>query len=104
MRKTNKNKKFSIFNILIALIITAVLTAMYISNVINVNQLSSKNNELNQALSETKINNDALRTEIEKLCTFERINNLASEKLKMKYSESSIDNKDVITIKKSELQ
>ena len=96
-------KKISIFNILISLIITAFITALYINNIIKVNQLASGNNEMKKTLSELSNSNDVMRTEIEKLITFEKINNYAGEKLKMKYLESSVE-KESIIIKKSELQ
>ncbi|HEY5534052.1 MAG TPA: hypothetical protein VIL99_03810 [Ignavibacteria bacterium] len=98
-----KKIKISIFNILILLLITAVFIALYINNIINVNRLVSGNNELKTNLTELSGNNDALKTEIEKLITFEKINNYAVEKLKMKYLESSVE-KENIVIKKSELQ
>jgi len=102
--KQNSGKKISIFYVLIGLIISAVIIAMYINNVINVNQLSSKNNELKQQLKEALQNNDGMRTEIEKMCTFDKINAAAIEKLHMKYDDSSIIKDRIIKIKKSELQ
>ena len=53
---------------------------------------------------ETLQNNDGMRTEIEKMCTFDKINSSAVEKLHMKYDESSIVKEQTIQIKKSELQ
>ena len=103
-KNQNSEKKISIFYVLIALIICAVIVALYINNVINVNQLSSRNNELKQLIMETLQNNDGMRTEIEKMCTFEKINSSAVDKLHMKYDESSIVKEQIIKIKKSELQ
>jgi cell division protein FtsB len=100
---TGTAKKFSIFNILISLIITAFITALYINNIIKVNQLASGNNEMKKTLSELSNSNDVMRTEIEKLITFEKINSYAGEKLNMKYLDSSVE-KESIIIKKSELQ
>ncbi|HEY5122184.1 MAG TPA: hypothetical protein VIK14_00460 [Ignavibacteria bacterium] len=101
--KEIKRIKISIFNILILLSITAVFIALYINNIINVNRLLSGNNELKTNLTELSGSNDALKTEIEKLISFEKINNYAGEKLKMKYLESSVEKENII-IKKSELQ
>jgi cell division protein FtsL len=103
--KNNKEntKRFSIFNVLVALIIVAVITALFINNIIHVNQLTSGNNELKKTLSDLTNSSDVMKTEIEKMITFEKINLIAGEKLKMKFSESSSE-KESIIIKKSELQ
>jgi len=103
--KYNKEntKRFSIFNILLALIVLAVITGLFINNIINVNRLSAGNNELRKVLSDFTNSSDEMKTEIEKLTTFDKINSIAGEKLKMKFSESSIE-KEAIIIKKSELQ
>ena len=103
--KNNKEntKRFSIFNVLIALIVIAVITGCFINNIININRLSAANNELRKNLSDLTNSNDEMKTEIEKLITFDKINSLAGEKLKMKYSDSSVE-KEAIIIKKSELQ
>ncbi len=98
-----KTKRFSIFNVLIALIVIAVITGFFINNIININQLSSGNNELRKNLSDLTNSNDEMKTEIEKLITFDKINYIAGEKLKMKYSENSFE-KEAIIINKSELQ
>ena len=98
-----KTKRFSIFNVLIALIVIAVITGFFINNIININRLSSDNNELRKNLSDLTNSNDEMKTAIEKLITFDKINFIAGEKLKMKYSENSFE-KEAIIIKKSELQ
>ncbi len=104
MRNNKENtKRFSIFNVLIALIVIAVITGFFINNIININRLSASNNELRKNLSDFINSNDEMKTEIEKLITFDKINSIAGEKLKMKYSDNSVE-KEAIIIKKSELQ
>jgi cell division protein FtsB len=104
MKNNNENtKRFSIFNVLVALIVIAVITALFINNIIHVNQLTSVNNELRKTLSDLTNSNDAMKTDIEKMITFEKINLIAGDKLKMKLTETSSE-KEAIIIKKSELE
>ncbi|HQY21693.1 MAG TPA: cell division protein FtsL [Ignavibacteria bacterium] len=98
------NKKISIFYFLICLIITSVILVIYINNIIQVNQIMVRNNELKEELRKAVQKNEQLLTETEKLTSFDRINSLASEKLELSYKENSTVEAKNITIKNSELK
>jgi len=102
MKKTNK--KISIFYFLICLIITSVILVIYINNIIQVNQIMVRNNELKEELRKVIQKNEQLLTETEKLTSFERVNSLATEKLGLTYKDNSTIEAKNITIKKSELK
>ncbi|MBK9332190.1 MAG: cell division protein FtsL [Ignavibacteria bacterium] len=98
------NKKISIFYFLICLFITSLILVIYINNIIQVNQIMVRNNELKEDLRKAIQKNEQLLTETEKLSSFERINSLAHEKLDLTFRESSVSENKNITIKKSELK
>ncbi|MBK8981440.1 MAG: cell division protein FtsL [Ignavibacteria bacterium] len=98
------NKKISIFYFLICLFITSLILVIYINNIIQVNQIMVRNNELKEDLRKAIQKNEQLLTETEKLSSFERINSLANEKLDLTFRESSASDNKNITIKKSELK
>ena len=105
MKTRNRaNKKISIFYFLIMLIITSVIVVIYINNIIAVNQLAAGNNALKEEIRKHAQSNDLLRTEAERLSSFERINSLASEKYELSYKENSIDEKNNIILSKSKLK
>ncbi len=96
--------KISIFYALLSLTLIAVLTVFYINNIIASNRLSVENNTLKDEVNGVKQTNDFLMTEIEKLSSFERIKITAGEKLDMVYSDSVIDDRKVIILKKSDIE
>lgn len=77
---------------------------IYINNIIYVNQLAVENNNLKEEIKMNVQKNDLLRTESEKLSSFDRIKTLASEKFNLSYRENSIDENNNIVIKKSQLK
>jgi cell division protein FtsL len=97
-------KKISIFYFLIFLIINSIILVAYISNIIYVNQLLSDNNNLKEEIKKHVQENDMLRTEAEKLSSFERVKTIASEKFNLSYKENSIEEKENVIIKKSQLK
>ncbi|MBL8007808.1 MAG: hypothetical protein JNJ56_09770 [Ignavibacteria bacterium] len=97
-------KKISIFYFLISIIITSVILVIYISNIIYVNSISVSNNELKEEIKKNIQINNMLRTDIEKLSSFERINSIASEKFSLSYKENSVDEGKTIILKKSKLK
>lgn len=97
MEETGK-KKLSILYVLISFIMLAVIMIVYINNIIYVNRVSAESMKLREQIDEVKNTNDFLRTEIEKLTSFERINSLAKEKFGMRYSDSAIIRNEVIRI------
>lgn len=98
------SKKISIFYFLISIIITSVILVIYISNIIYVNSISVSNNELKEEIKKNIQINNMLRTDIEKLSSFERINSIASEKFSLSYRENSVDEGKTIILKKSKLK
>lgn len=96
--------KISIFYSLVALIFVALLIVFYINNIITSNKLSVDTNSLKGEINGVKQTNDFLMTEIEKLSSFERIREVAGEKLNMVYSDSVIDESKVIILKKSDIE
>ena len=100
----NKNKKkISIFNIFISFIIIALITSLYINNVIKINKLASETNTIREDIKITLQYNDAMRVEVEKLCSVNRIKDLVNDKLGLKYNENSLS-KDYLKINSTELK
>lgn len=97
MKKSGK--KISIFYFLIVMILTSVILIIYISNIIYVNKLSISNNEIKEEIKKNLQINNMLRTESEKLSSYERIKTLASEKFNLAYRENSIEEGNTIIIK-----
>jgi len=104
MREKNSSKKISIFYFLIFLIVTSVILVIYINNIIYINQLAVGNNDIREMIKHNMETNDLLRTETERLSSFERIKSLAAERFNLSYKENSVDEKDNIIIKKSQLK
>lgn len=104
--KTKKitNRKISIFYFLIMLIITSVIVVIYINNIIAVNQLAAGNNAIKEEIRKNVQTNDLLRTEAERLSSFERVKSIASEKYNLSYKENSVDEKNNIILSKSKLK
>ena len=86
------------------MILTSVILIIYISNIIYVNKLSISNNEIKEEIKKNLQINNMLRTESEKLSSYERIKTLASEKFNLAYRENSIEEGNTIIIKKSQLK
>lgn len=101
--KAGKNRKLSLFNTLIAFAVISVLLVLYINNIIYVNRLSVKNNELKDEIKKTSQSNDILRTEIERLSSFERIKSISNEKMNIDVHEGAFTDKNKIIVNKSEL-
>lgn len=99
-----KQKKISIFYVLSALIVFALIVGIYINNIIIVNDLTIKNNKLKKSIDKEILSNDMKRTEIGKLSSFERIKVIATEKLQLKYLDTAIDERNAIVINESELK
>ncbi len=102
--KKKPGKKISIFYFLIVMILTSVILIIYISNIIYVNKLSVINNEIKEEIKKNLQINNMLRTESEKLSSYERIKTLASEKFNLAYRENSVEEGNAIVIKKSQLK
>lgn len=104
MKKTKQNnRKLSLFNTLIAFSVICVLLVLYINNIIYVNNLALKNNELREEIKRTFQSNDILRTEIERLSSFERVKSISKDKFNIDVHEGAYTEKNKIVINKSEL-
>jgi cell division protein FtsB len=95
-----KKKNISVFYVLISLLLIAGSLGFAINNVIQFNSDIKKNKELKERIENIGQTNLKFRNEIEKLTSFERIKNLAAEKLNMIYSDSAVDKSNLIKIKK----
>ena len=102
--KKRTNRKISIFYFLIMLIITSVIVVIYINNIIAVNQLAAGNNAIKEEIRKNVQSNDLLRTEAERLSSFERVKSIASEKYNLSYKENSVDEKNNIILNKVEIK
>jgi len=98
-----EKRKISLFNILIAFAVVSVLLVLYINNIIYVNNLSVKNVEIKEDIKKTSQANDILRTEIERLSSFDRIKSITSEKMGIDVREGSFTDKNKIIVTKSDL-
>lgn len=95
-------RKISIFQLLIFLFVLSAIMVFYINNIIIVNQLISKNNELKEDINRTVQTNFSYQIEIERLSSFDRIKVLASEKFGLRLSDTVARSNDFLIINKSE--
>lgn len=102
--KNTGKKKISIFYFLLILILTSVIVVIYINNIIVVNQLAVGNNTLKEEIKKNVQTNDLLRTEAEKLTSFDRVKSVAQEKFNLTYKENSVDEKNNIVLSRSKLK
>ncbi len=86
------------------LLITAVITVIYINNSIEVNQLALGNNDLKERIKKSVESNDLLRSEVERLSSFDRIRTIAKDKFELTYKENSVDENNNIVLSKQELK
>lgn len=101
---SRNGRKISIFYVLVAFFVFAFVIVIYINNIIEVNNLAVDSNNVREEINKVKQTNDFLRTEAERLSSYERIRKIASENLGMVYADSSVDNGNTIIIKASELK
>lgn len=102
-KEAKNRKKLSLFNTLIAFAVICVLLVLYINNIIYVNTLASRNNSIKEEIKKTSTSNDILRTEIERLSSFERIKSISNEKMNIDVREGAYTDKNKIIVNKSEL-
>ncbi|MBM4157663.1 MAG: hypothetical protein FJ216_02645 [Ignavibacteria bacterium] len=101
---TVNKKKLSLFNTIIALALLVLVLAFYINNIIGVNQLTVKVNTVKDEIGNTEKNNEMLRTEIEKLSSFDVIKQKAAERLNIYFNEKAIEKKKQVIINKSDFE
>lgn len=102
--KRQSGKKISIFYFLIMLVMTAIITVIYINNLIEVNQLAAGNNAIKESIKKSVESNDLLRGEVERLSSFERIRSIAKDRFDLTYKENTVDEKNYIILSKRELK
>ena len=95
-------RRISIFQLLIFLFILSGVIVFYINNIIAVNQLISKNNELKDAINKTVQVNYTYQIEIERLSSYDRIKSLVTDKFGLKLSDTVAKSNDYLIINKSE--
>jgi cell division protein FtsL len=81
-------KRFSTFNVIIALFATCILIVLYINNTIAVNELLGEINTLQGKYQRQIDMNAALQAEVNRKSSLERIGRMATEKLGMLYPRS----------------
>jgi len=96
-------KKISVFNILISFIVIALIIGIYVNNSIRINRVSTDCNLIKEEIKNMVQTNDALRIEIEKLCSFNRISEIVGNKMGMKYDDKAFGT-EYIKINKSDLK
>ena len=99
-----KGEKISIFYTLLLLFVLSGVIVFYINNIITINNLISENTQLKEKIKKAVQTNYQYRIEIEKLSSYERIFNLASEKFGMIQSDTAVEKRFNLNIKKSELE
>jgi len=95
-------KRISIFQLFIFLFILSAVIVFYINNIIVVNQLISKNNELKDAINKVVQGNYSYQIEIERLSSYDRIKTPAFEKFGLRLSDTVAKSNDYLIINNSE--
>jgi cell division protein FtsL len=96
-----KQRKISLFNLMIMLFIGAGIIIFFVNNIIAVNSLVVDNNNIQTEINKTTTINNGLQTEVERLSNFDNIKNIAVYKLGLKYSTSKPKK---VTVEKSQIE
>lgn len=80
-----RKRKVSTFNILLSLLLLAVVSVLYVSNIIAVNQLVVEVEELKMSVDKIENMSEILRSEINRKSSMERITRIATDRLGMQY-------------------
>lgn len=80
-----RKRKISTFNIILSLFLIAIVSVLYVSNIIAVNRLVVEIEELKTAYNKTENLNEILRSEINRKSRMERITKIASEQMGMMF-------------------
>jgi cell division protein FtsL len=78
-------RKFSTFNVILAVFGLGVLIVLYVHNIIVVNRLVVEINTLQEQIQEQVKANSELHADVSRKASLERIGTVASEKLGMQY-------------------
>jgi cell division protein FtsL len=74
-------RKFSPFNMILALLAMAIISVLYISNVLTVGRLLQQINDLEQAHQRLLNDQEMLRAQVNRLSSLERVEKIAQEQL-----------------------
>lgn len=99
--KEIKQKKISLFNLMIMLFISAGIIVFFVNNIIAVNGLVLQNSNIQTEINKTVSANNNLQTEIERLTNFDNIKNIAVGKLGLQYPQNKPKK---ISVEKSEIE
>ena len=100
MRKV-KNRKISLFNVLVSIFLTAGVLVFFVYNIIHVNSLAVQMNNTKTDLQKQINVNNSLQNEIERLSTYDNIKPVAVDKLNL---GNSLNRPKRIIINKSDLE
>ncbi len=96
-----RQRKVSLFNLMVMFFITAGIIVFFVNNIIAVNSLVVESNNTRTEINKTVTSNNNLQTEIERLTNIDNIKNTAIDKLGLNYSSNKPKK---ITIERSELE
>lgn len=82
-----KKRKISTFNVILTLVLSAIVSVLYISNIIAVNQLAAEIGDLKSAYSTIESANEILRLETNRKSSMDRITRIAAERMNMMYPQ-----------------
>lgn len=99
--RSPKQRKISLFNLMVMFFVTAGIIVFFVNNIISVNALVTSNSSLQTEINKTITSNNNLQTEIERLTNFDNIKSTAIDKLGLQYSTLKPKK---ITISKSETE
>jgi cell division protein FtsL len=88
MKNPAKQKRISLFNLMVALFIMAAIIVFFVNNIIVVNQLVMSNSDLQSEINRSVAQNNGLQTEIERLSNFDNIKPVAVDKLQLGFSQN----------------
>jgi len=104
IKEKKTGKKISVFYVLIGFFVFAFIIGIYINNVLIVNELTVNNNNIKESFDKEMQKNDMLRSEMEKLSSYERIRVIATEELELKFFDFAINDSNYLVVGKSDLQ
>jgi len=87
-RSGTTGRKISPFSVVVGLILTAVASVLYISNVIAVSGLAAEIGELDKEYQTILNEQEMIRAQIARLSSLERIRRIAENEYDMRYSEA----------------
>jgi cell division protein FtsL len=84
--RSPKQRKISLFNLMVMFIITAGIIIFFVNNIIAVNGLVVDNANIQSEINKTVTANNNHQTEIERLTNFDNIKPVAVDKLGLHYA------------------